>query len=72
MILFIVDAKKEEFSEEEIQLAKYLKTFNSDKDAKKCKIVVVCNKCDGFGWDEGDLINQVYSKLRLFDSKTPN
>jgi hypothetical protein len=51
-------------------LAKYLKTFNSRKDGKKCEIVVVCNKCDGMGWDEGDLINQVYSKLRIFEGNT--
>lgn len=56
MILFIIDSKKS-LSQEEITLAKYLKTLNNKKDNKKCEIRVVCNKCDGMGWDEGDLIN---------------
>ncbi len=28
---------------------------------------MVCNKCDGMGWDEGDLVNEVYGKLKLFE-----
>lgn len=66
MVLMIVDSKKS-LSQQEITLAKYLKTLNSKKDSKKCEIRVVCNKCDGTFWDEGDLINEVYSKLKLYD-----
>lgn len=50
MVLMIVDSKKS-LSQQEITLAKYLKTLNSKKDSKKCEIRVVCNKCDGTFWD---------------------
>ena len=51
LILFVVDIKKPVTSEE-IEFAKYLKTFGSH-----ARIVLVCNKCDNF-FDEGDVVNE--------------
>jgi small GTP-binding protein len=50
LILFVVDGKKPT-TVEEMEFAKYLKTFGSHAD-----IALVCNKCDNL-FDEGDVIN---------------
>lgn len=42
LILFVVDIKKP-ITNEEMEFAKYLKTFGSH-----ARIVLVCNKCDNF------------------------
>lgn len=47
----MIDSKKP-VSAEEVEFAKYLKTFGSH-----AKIVLVCNKCDNL-FDEGEVINE--------------
>ena len=47
----MVDIKKPVTSEE-MEFAKYLKTFGSH-----ARIVLVCNKCDNF-FDEGEVVNE--------------
>jgi GTPase len=55
LILFVVDTKKP-ITSEEMEFAKYLKTFGSH-----AKIALVCNKCDNL-FDEGEVTNET-SKL---------
>jgi hypothetical protein len=59
VILLVLDTKKDVIGESEIILAKYLKAFNSleGNERKKCRIIVVGNKCDGGDWEESYFIN---------------
>lgn len=51
-MIFIVTDSRNPISADEIQLIKYVRTFN-----KHVTIGLACSKCDGYGYDEDTVRN---------------